>query len=89
MIKISDEIMIDSDGVQYITREKVTVKGKDMFQAVAYHPSLKMALSRLIKQKEIQLVMDNEMSLEQALKRFKTIADEMEETLNRYVKEEL
>lgn len=87
MIKINDDIYIDSDGVQYVTKEKMILKNRktgetyEEFKAVAYHPSLEMALSRLIKEKEMQLVMNNEMTLTEALNGFKTIHEDFKKYL--------
>lgn len=90
MIKFEDNICIDSDGLQYITKKYCGLdkNNEPTYRVISYHNTLKQAISRLIQLRQYNLVSEKELTLEQALNEFKRIADETEQILKENIIEE-
>lgn len=89
MIKINDNIYIKSDKNCYIVCKYLgkNKKNEDVYDAMTYHRTLKEALSMLIRLKQYQLVAENDLTLQEAIEKFKQIEEETEKTLKEHIKE--
>lgn len=89
MIKLNDNLYIKSDKNCYIICKYLgkNKKNEDVYDAMTYHRTLKEALSMLIRQKQYQLVAENDLTLQEAIKKFKQIEEETEKILKEYVRE--
>ena len=89
MIKINDNIYIKSDKNCYIVCKYLgkNKKNEDVYDAMTYHRTLKEALSMLIRLKQYQLVAENDLTLQEAIEKFKQIEEETEKMLKEYIKE--
>ena len=91
MIKIDEDFSIIADDNCYIVC-KFTYKdknGEDVYKNLTYHRTLKEALTALIRKKQMKLVADNELTLQEAINEFKRIEEEFEQTFKELVAEEL
>lgn len=89
MIKIDEDFSIIADDNCYIVC-KFTYKdknGEDVYKNLTYHRTLKEALTALIRKKQIKLVADNELTLQQAINEFERIEEEFEQVLKKNIKE--
>ena len=89
MIKINDNIYIKSDKNCYIVCKYFgkNKKNEDVYDAMTYHRTLKEALSMLIRLKQYQLVAENDLTLQEAIEKFRQIEEETEKILKEYIKE--
>lgn len=89
MIKINDNIYIKSDKNCYIVCKYLgkNKKNEDVYDAMTYHRTLKEALSMLIRLKQYQSVAENDLTLQEAIEKFKQIEEETEKMLKEYIKE--
>ena len=89
MIKLDDSFYIRSDGNCYIVCKYLgkNKKNEDTYDNITYHRTLKDALSALIKQKQYKFVVDNDLTLQEAIEKFKQIEEETEKCLKKYIKE--
>ena len=89
MIKINDSIYIKSDKNCYIVCKYLgkNKKNEDVYDAMAYHRTLKEALSMLIRLKQYQSVAENDLTLQEAIEKFRQIEEETEKMLKEYIKE--
>ena len=89
MIKINDNIYIKSDKNCYIVCKYLgkNKKNEDVYDAMTYHRTLKEALSMLIRQRQYKLIAENDLTLQEAIEKFKQIEEETEKMLKEYVKE--
>ena len=89
MIKINDNIYIKSDKNCYIVCKYLgkNKKNEDVYDAMTYHRTLKEALSMLIRLKQYQLVAENDLTLQEAIEKFRQIEEETEKMLKEYIKE--
>lgn len=89
MIKIDEDFSIIVDDNCYIVC-KFSYKnknGEDVYKNLTYHRTLKEALTALIRKKQIKLVAENELTLQQAINEFKRIEEEFEQALKENIKE--
>lgn len=89
MIKIDEDFSIIADDNCYIVC-KFSYKdknGEDVYKNLTYHRTLKEALTALIRKKQIKLVAENELTLQQAINEFKRIEEEFEQALKENIKE--
>ena len=89
MIKIDKDFSIIADDNCYIVsgyygKDK---KGKHVYKNLTYHRTLKEALTALIRKKQIKLVADNELTLQEAINEFERIEKEIEQSLKENIKE--
>lgn len=89
MIKINDNIYIKSDKNCYIVCKYLgkNKKNEDVYDAMTYHRTLKEALSMLIRLKQYQSVAENDLTLQEAIEKFRQIEEETEKMLKEYIKE--
>lgn len=89
MIKINDNIYIKSDKNCYIVCKYLgkNKKNEDVYDAMTYHRTLKEALSMLIRLKQYQSVAENDLTLQEAIEKFKQIEEETEKMFKEYIKE--
>lgn len=89
MIKLDDNLYIKSDKNCYIICRYLgkNKKNEDVYDAMTYHRTLKEALSMLIRQKQYKLIAENDLTLQEAIEKFKQIEEETEKMLKEYVKE--
>ena len=89
MIKINDNIYIKSDKNCYIVCKYLgkNKKNEDVYNAMTYHRTLKEALSMLIRLKQYQSVAENDLTLQEAIEKFRQIEEEIEKMLKEYIKE--
>lgn len=89
MIKIDKDFSIIADDNCYIVSRYYgkDKKGKDVYKNLTYHRTLKEALTALIRKKQIKLVADNELTLQEALNEFKRIEEDIEQALKENIKE--
>lgn len=89
MIKIDEDFSIIADDNCYIVC-KFTYKdknGEDVYKNLTYHRTLKEALTALIRKKQIKLVADNELTLQEAINEFERIEKEIEQSLKENIQE--
>ena len=90
MIKIDKDFSIIADDNCYIVcRYSQDKNGENVYKNLTYHRTLKEALTALIRKKQIKLVADNELTLQQAINEFKRIEEEIEQALKENVAEEV
>lgn len=89
MIKIDKDFSIIADDNCYIVSKYCgkNKKGEDVYKNLTYHRTLKEALTALIRKKQIKLVADNELTLQEAINEFKRIEEEIEQSLKENIKE--
>lgn len=89
MIKINDNIYIKSDKNCYIVCKYLgkNKKNEDVYDAMTYHRTLKEELSMLIRLKQYQSVAENDLTLQEAIEKFRQIEEETEKMLKEYIKE--
>ena len=89
MIKIDEDFSIIADDNCYIVSKYYgkDKKGKDVYKNLTYHRTLKEALTALIRKKQIKLVADNELTLQEAINEFERIEKEIEQSLKENIKE--
>ncbi len=89
MIKLDDNLYIKSDKNCYIICRYLgkNKKNEDVYDAMTYHRTLKEALSMLIRQKQYKLVAENDLTLQEAIEKFKQIEEETEKMLKEYIRE--
>lgn len=81
MIKLENNWEIDSDGMQYILHQftgNTDKEGRKVYRDTTYHVSVEKALESLIRKKQRETVAENEMSLQEAIKCFREINEELE-----------
>ena len=83
MIKIDKDFSIIADDNCYIVSRYY---GKD-YKNLTYHRTLKEALTALIRKKQIKLVADNELTLQEAINEFERIEKDIEQALKENIKE--
>ena len=89
MIKIDKDFSIIADDNCYIVC-KFAYKdknGEDVYKNLTYHRTLKEALTALIRKKQIKLVADNELTLQEAINEFERIEKEIEHSLKENIQE--
>lgn len=91
MIKINKDFSIIADENCYIVSRYYgkDKNGEDVYKNLTYHRTLKEALTALIRKKQMKLVADNELTLQEAINEFKRIEEEFEQTFKELVAEEL
>lgn len=89
MIKIDEDFSIIADDNCYIVSRYYgkDKNGEDVYKNLTYHRTLKEALTALIRKKQIKLVAENELTLQQAINEFKRIEEEFEQALKENIKE--
>lgn len=89
MIKIDENFNIIADDNCYIVSKYCgkDKKGEDVYKNLTYHRTLKDALTALIRKKQIKLVADNELTLQEAINEFERIEKEIEQSLKENIKE--
>ena len=89
MIKVDKDFSIKADEncymvCKYCGKDK---NGEDIYKSLAYHRTLKEALTAVIRQKQIKLVADKKLTLQEAINEFKRIEEELKQALKETVKE--
>lgn len=89
MIKIDKDFSIIADDNCYIVSRYYgkDKNGEDVYKNLTYHRTLKEALTALIRKKQIKLVADNELTLQEAINEFERIEKEIEQSLKENIKE--
>lgn len=89
MIKLDDNLYIKSDKNCYIICRYLgkNKKNEDVYDAMTYHRTLKEALSMLIRQRQYKLIAENDLTLQEAIEKFKQIEEETEKMLKEYIRE--
>ncbi len=81
MIKVENDWVIESDGMQYILKERTYTydkHGRELFKTPTYYHSVEDALKGYARYKQLNFVKDNDMSVAQAIMEFKKINDDLE-----------
>lgn len=84
MIKIDKDFYIISNKGSYAV---CGYYSKDTSRPLIYHRTLKEALRTLIKEKQHKLVVENNLTLQEAISEFKRIEEEIEQVLKENIKE--
>lgn len=78
MIRVKGYV-VDYDGICYtVGEEKVSEKGKQYLANKTYHGTLKLALNHIMKQLQGEYVKTHDATLNETLKEFKNIKEEIE-----------
>lgn len=89
MIKIDKDFRIIADDNCYIVSKYYgkDKNGEDVYKNLTYHRTLKEALTALIRKKQIKLVADNELTLQEAINEFERIEEEIGQVFEENIKE--
>ena len=82
MIRIDDKYAIQADSNCYsVSRIMKNKNGKEYIQPLTYHSTLSEAFESIIRREQREMVESTDLSLNQAIKEFKRIQDELCEIL--------